>query len=160
MSAYKEKLQALIKKYQWQILILCILATLLTKVLYPENLDLINDVDKSVELDTIIPKNHSLFPLDLVNRSAVSAVLGPFGVVDLYRYFKDGKKKLIAKNIKIFRAPKNPESFYVLVPETKATLFIKENDRTFAVIKNRTLSTEFSKQTKKRKRNITVGVDQ
>lgn len=156
------ELKDYVERNQWYILIGTIGLILFFQILsqFDSKPSPTQAIQEQVEIDTMIPKNHSLFPLNLVNQKSVSAVLGPYGVVDLYRYYNETKRKLIAKNIRMFRAPKDPESFYVLVPDNKANTFINENDKTFAVIKNRTETAPVIGQKKNKSRRISIGVEQ
>lgn len=74
-------------------------------------------------IDTFIPKNFSLIPLqELQNQESLDSLLGAYGMVDLYSSPSEqpSEKTLLAKNVKILRAPKNPSQLAVLVPTPDA----------------------------------------
>ncbi len=72
--------------------------------------------------DTHIPVGWVLVPIELANARSLDPLIGNFGVIDLYAPQSSGlgKAKKIASQIKIIRAPLNPQTFAVLVPETEA----------------------------------------
>lgn len=135
------------KKHDWKILIFLILASVILQ--YRPTKTATNNTEDFIEIDTIIPNGYALFPLDLMNKKSIDSMLGAFGVVDLYQYLNSKNKKLLMANIKIFRAPKNPEQFYILVPEHHSNIFIQKDQKTFAVIKNRSQKTRIKQRKKK-----------
>lgn len=68
--------------------------------------------------DTYIPEGFSLVPIEVANIESLDALLGPYGVVDLFTAVtpQNPKSEKIASKMKIVRAPKNPQFFAVLVP--------------------------------------------
>jgi hypothetical protein len=81
--------------------------------------------------DTIIPKGYVLIPIELANFQSTSALIGQYGVVDLYL-----AAKKIAAQIKILRAPLNPNLFAVLVPEHESESILKYAGPFTAVVQN------------------------
>ena len=94
-------------------------------------------VDSST-LDTLIPEGFSLVNIEIVNADKLDAILGQFGIVDLYLANEDGKRttKKIASKVKILRAPKNPQEFAVLVLEAQVSELFAYNSPFFASIQN------------------------
>ena len=73
---------------------------------------------KSASYDTYIPKGFSLIPIEIENIQALSSFLEESAIVDLY--FRQGtKSRLVAKQIRLLRAPKNPKIFAVLAPRAQ-----------------------------------------
>jgi len=89
-------------------------------------------------LDTLIPEGFSLVNIEIVNAEKLDAILGQFGVVDLFLANEDGKKtsKKIASKVKILRAPKNPQEFAVLVPEAQVSELFSYDSPFYASIQN------------------------
>lgn len=67
--------------------------------------------------DTYIPEGFSLVPIEVANAESLDALLGDFGVVDLFTVPTPSQPQpqRVAYKIKIMRAPKNPQHFAVLV---------------------------------------------
>lgn len=104
-------------------------------------------------LDTFIPRGFVLIPIELENYNSVDSILGPYGVVDLFRSGQNYKYKArpIARRIKILRAPQNPSQFAVLVPEAEAPIFFQQGSVFFAAILNpKETGTAFEKERRER----------
>jgi hypothetical protein len=73
--------------------------------------------ETAAQVDTRIPKGFVLVPIEVRNYEALDSILGPFGIVDLYQgEARDGSdQRLIARDVRILRAPKNPSHFAVLI---------------------------------------------
>jgi hypothetical protein len=82
-------------------------------------------------IDTMIPKNHSLIPIEIKNSESLDSIFGNYGQVNLY-VEKSQQQVLVAKNVKLLRAPKNPSHFAVLVKDSQAT-YITKYDQPFYV---------------------------
>ena len=90
-------------------------------------------------LDTMIPKGFVLIPIEIQNLESLDSIFGAFGVVDLYSSSDAGsgqKKTLIARRIKLLRAPYNPNIFAVLAPENFAEKILQHNSRFFVSLQN------------------------
>ena len=85
-------------------------------------------------VDTFIPKGYVLVPIDVQNYEALDSILGKFGVVDLFRNRADGGQ-LIAKNVRLLRAPQNPSRFAVLIAESQASEILKYQGLVFVTLK-------------------------
>jgi hypothetical protein len=112
-------------------------------------------------VDTFIPRGFVLVPIEVVNYEALDSILGKFGVVDLLTPGNpDGKDaKLVARNVRVLRAPKNPSHFAVLIRESD-TGRILQYGSTFHVLIKRPGDkggTEFVQEGKTRKRKIVYG---
>ena len=114
-------------------------------------------VEPSVSVDTHIPRGYVLIPIDVQNYEALDSVLGRFGIVDLYQAGENAAKgKLIARNVRLLRAPNNPSHFAVLVPELEASEVLRFGGQFTVIIKRPgQAGTEFVKQAGKGKRSIT-----
>ncbi|MCC2677546.1 MAG: hypothetical protein K0R29_122 [Pseudobdellovibrio sp.] len=86
--------------------------------------------------DTYIPPGHVLVPVQIENSEALSAVMGPFAVVDLYSDV-GGHSSLIAEKVKLIRAPLNPRQFAVLVNETLSSQIMQVKVPFAVVLQNR-----------------------
>lgn len=90
------------------------------------------------EASTLIPNDHSLIPIDLINQEAISAVIENFGWIDLYSVnqkfedYKIGKK--IVKKIRILRAPLDPNQFGIIVPNEFVDPILISGPNYFATI--------------------------
>lgn len=90
------------------------------------------------EADTYIPAGHVLIPLEISNIESIKGILGSHGVVDLFRASEDGthEPRLVAKHVKLIRAPLDREHFAVLVLESEASPILKGLGPIIAVIQN------------------------
>jgi hypothetical protein len=81
----------------------------------------------SAQVDTHIPRGFVLVPIEVRNYEALDSILGPFGIVDLYQgEARDGSdQRLIARDVRILRAPKNPSHFAVLIRESEAASVLR-----------------------------------
>lgn len=66
-----------------------------------------------INLNVLIPKGHVLYPFEAANFESVEPLLEAYNMVQVYN---PENGDLIAKNIKILRAPKNPSHLAFLVP--------------------------------------------
>lgn len=87
--------------------------------------------------DTFIPKGYVLVPIELANASALEALIDRFGLIDLYSEDEGRNKILLAAQIKILRAPLNPQQFAVLATEEKAKFIMQQKGSFWAVIQNK-----------------------
>lgn len=110
--------------------------------------------EKDESIDTLIPKGFTLVPIEIQNAESISSLFDRFAVVNLYSNGGFGSKSntLVGNNVKLLRAPLNPEKFAVLVPESKAGQIIANQLPLFAVILSRAKNHEveiLSKPTRK-----------
>ncbi len=89
-------------------------------------------------IDTFIPAGFVLVPIEVQNSEALDSVLGQHGVVDLYTVSQDGseKSRLVARALKILRAPLNPNQFAVLARDDQAPEIARHFEAFFLVIQN------------------------
>jgi len=87
-----------------------------------------------VEISTYIPKGQVLVPIQPKNFESVDSILGPFGYADLL--VREGKShsRLLVKDIRILRAPKNPSLFAVLVPQDHSSGLLEANEKGLYVV--------------------------
>jgi hypothetical protein len=109
------------------------------------------------QVDTFIPKGFVLVPIEVQNYEALDSILGQFGVVDLFQGGGPGhpQQRLVARNVRILRAPQNPAHFAVLVQEGEVSGILK-NSPIFTVIVRRPekAGTEFVKEEVSSRRSI------
>ena len=131
------------------IILVCILGTSFTKSSKPSAHEEAETFDSP---DTVIPKGFVLVPVELQNAESLSAMVDQFAVVDLYvpgtesqsfegasRRGRGGDLKAgrrIGYHLKLLRAPLNPKTFAVLVPESQAPAIVSTSGALFAVIQN------------------------
>lgn len=111
-------------------------------------------------VDTFIPKGFVLVPIEVTNYEALDSILGKFGVVDLYQpgQADGGLAKLVARNVRLLRAPQNPSLFAILIREAETDRILRYGG-TFQVILKRPekVGTEFVKSSPIRRRKIVYG---
>jgi len=106
------------------------------------------------EYDTFIPKGFVLVPIEVQNFESLDSILGQFAMVDLFqgRSPERAGQGLVARNVRLLRAPHNPSHFAVLVPESQVDQILRFGDSFVVAIKRRTKSgTEFVKERTSRK---------
>jgi hypothetical protein len=89
---------------------------------------------EAASVDTLIPAGFILIPIEVQNYESLDSLLGQYGVVDLFRG-EGGKGTLVARNIKILRAPQNPAHFAVLAPENEATRILSQQGSFYVALK-------------------------
>mgnify|MGYP000956954962 CR=1 FL=1 len=106
------------------------------------------------EVDTLIPQGFVLIPIEVQNYEALDSILGRFGLVDLFQA-GEGQGRLVARNVRILRAPQNPTHFAVLVAENRVDEILK-NGGLFTVIVKRPggAGTEFVTTAQPKRRKI------
>ena len=114
---------------------------------------------ESAQVDTYIPKGFVLVPIEVQNYEALDSILGQFGVVDLFQSAESPKarQQLVARNVRILRAPQNPAHFAILVQESEVSSVLKAGTPFFVVVKDRSTGkngTEFVKGEMRPKRPI------
>jgi len=120
--------------------ILCVSFGIFLILYYFVNRDQSSPVSQKKEepatADTYIPPGHVLVPVQIENSEALSAVMGPFAVVDLYSDI-GGHSSLIAEKVKLIRAPLNPRQFAVLVSESLSSQIMQVKIPFSVVLQNR-----------------------
>ncbi|MFK8137665.1 MAG: hypothetical protein AB8E15_04810 [Bdellovibrionales bacterium] len=91
--------------------------------------------EKIKHVDTMIPKDHSLIPLDIVDSDKLDSILGQSAIVNLYADTNRGRI-LIVKNLRIFRAPLNPSVFGALVRDDNVASLFKYDGPFHISVKN------------------------
>jgi len=112
---------------------------------------------KEVKMATMIPEGMVLQPLHLKNAESLDLVLDQYGVVSLFEPDKDHQ---FVRNLKVFRAPKDPSIFLALVPIKHSTEFVKKNKNLTAVVLKQdgaNSGTVFDYQRVKKSRPLLIG---
>ncbi|MCB9072006.1 MAG: hypothetical protein H6623_00160 [Bdellovibrionaceae bacterium] len=93
---------------------------------------------ESLEVATFIPDGFSLVPIEIANYQTLDSIFGSFGVVDLYVQdpLSPNYSRLVAKFVKVVRAPKNPSHFAALIPHTEINKLMRYAGPFFVVIQN------------------------
>ncbi len=96
------------------------------------------DAPRLESADTYIPDGYVLVPISLQNQESLDSLLGSFGVVDLYSSSTNTgqKARKLANQVKIIRAPLNPNQFAVLVPEKDSAELVKFAGPVTATLQN------------------------
>ncbi|MBX2987571.1 MAG: hypothetical protein KF802_06715 [Bdellovibrionaceae bacterium] len=76
-------------------------------------------------LETFIPRDHLLIPVEIANADKLEGILGANGIVDLYVVpAEGGPARLVGRRLRLLRAPLNPQAFAVLLKESEADRFL------------------------------------
>lgn len=89
--------------------------------------------------DTIIPNGYVLVPIELANADSLGSIIDEFAVVDLYSGALPGEKggTRVGQKLRLIRAPLNPKTFAVLVPEAEASKIVGSIGPVIAVVQNK-----------------------
>lgn len=113
---------------------------------------------EAADVATYIPKGFVLVPLEVQNYEALDSILGRFGWVDLYRGEAGGASKLhlVARNVRLLRAPLNPSHFAVLIEEGRSAQVMREGGPFTVIVKRPgSAGTEFVEEASQPRRTIT-----
>lgn len=113
--------------------------------------------EKAAAVDTLIPKGYVLVPIEVQNYEALDSILGRFGVVDLFQAGSEqGQNQgLVARNVRILRAPQNPTHFAILIREEEVARVLKQGGLFTVVVKRPSPGgTEFVNTVKLKRRKI------
>ena len=116
-----------------------------------------NKTTAAAQMDTYIPKGFVLVPIDVQNFEALDSILGHFGVVDLLQTASptNPQQHLVARNVRILRAPQNPSHFAILVEEGAVATVLKYGSQFTVIVKRPDKTgTEFVKEDKVNRRAI------
>jgi hypothetical protein len=108
-------------------------------------------------VDTLIPRGFVLVPIEVENYEALDSILGKFGFVDLFQGAADGsgKQKMVARNVRILRAPQNPSHFAILIRESETDQILGRGGSFTVIVKSSSArGTEFVKTSKRKQRQI------
>jgi hypothetical protein len=99
--------------------------------------------NNSNSVDTFIPKDHVLIPIEIENISALNALIDKFSLADLYKTsatdasdVSERGGELIVSNIKLLRAPLDPNEFAVLIHKSRAKWLMKIGFKYRVVLRN------------------------
>lgn len=105
-------------------------------------------------VDTFIPRGFVLVPIEIQNYEALDSILGRFANVDLFQGSGPGgpPPRLVARNVRLLRAPQNPAHFAVLIAESEVDKVLRDGSLFTVIIKRPNAGgTEFVKASKRRK---------
>ncbi len=102
------------------------------------DIEIKKEIEEIPSADTYVPEGFVLVPIEVENADSLDAILGNYGVVDLFHPSLEprGKVQLIAKQVKILRAPLDPKKFAVLVPNEQSSALVKIDTPLFVTIHN------------------------
>lgn len=134
----RDKLKSWLLEKPNQYLLLGLIALLALAILWPRQ-EQKTEVQQAVEADTVIPAGFVLVPIELLNFEALSALVGSYAIVDLFAPNTDPNQRprKIGSDLRLLRAPLNPNQFAVLVPENESDLVVSQTTPLIAVIQNR-----------------------
>lgn len=91
------------------------------------------------ELDELIPEGFALLPIELINKEALSALIGETAFIDIYTLQSQtmNPNKKIATRMKLIKSPKNPDQFAIIISESRTLDILKYPGPYFATIQNR-----------------------
>lgn len=103
--------------------------------------------EEILEIDQYVPDGYVLFPLEFENQAALDPLISDFAVVNIYRTSIDGpgRGKLVAKNVKIMRAPQNPQMLAALIPETQVSGMMSDHSGFYGVLQKKNAAREFQR---------------
>ena len=129
-------LEYLFKKYSGHFLIILglIFLSLISEFLPA----MLKEKPKPLSLDSLVPKDFVLMPIEISNGKDIMNIIGKYGVVDLYAYSKQTglPEKQAASALKILPPDAEEGHFVALVPEKEATYLFGYSDPFYAVIQN------------------------
>ncbi len=117
-----------------------------------------HEVEENNEVFTMIPKNHTLIPIEIKNSESLDSIFGNFGYVNLY-IEKRGKQVLIGRNVKLIRAPRNPNQFAALVKDNQTNYITTYDSAFFVSISSEKNSGTVFVNEKVQLNQIQVGID-
>ncbi len=112
------------------------------------------------DVDTLIPKGFVLVPIEVQNYEALDSILGRFGLVDLFQAGADNGpgQRLVARNVRILRAPQNPTHFAILIAEDEVPRVLKSGGLFTVIVKRPDqVGTEFVKNPNLKRKKIVYG---
>ena len=103
-----------------------------------KNVEKLPSKPELVSADTYIPKGFVLVPIAIDSSSQISGLINQFAIVDLYAPDSHNLSNiLVAKSVKLIRAPLNPNQFAVLVTEEKSIEIMKIKSPFWITLQNR-----------------------
>lgn len=119
------------------------------------------DSNRNASIDTYIPKNHVLVPIDFVNKETLIQMTEQFALIDIYALKNNSKTKILSF-AKMIKSPVDANSLAILLPEKMMTQFMNFEGPFEAVLSNKNeknVTTEIittkENQNKKLKKPIT-----
>ncbi|MFN3453540.1 MAG: hypothetical protein ACK41T_01170 [Pseudobdellovibrio sp.] len=156
MKDLKNKILLSIKNHKYFLFMFIIFLAVYVYSLYNPKHDIVQS-SETLSADTLIPKGYVLVPIELVNLQAISGLINTHGVVDIFSVNRANKTKKILEQVKILRAPLNPESYAVLLPEEISKQFMNYAGPFIAVVQNKSANNEsFNLTTKPEHKKITI----
>ena len=115
-------------------------------------------VEPPPSADTFIPAGFTLVPIQLANNEAIGAIVSDFAIVDLFLSgeLPGSRGRRVAQNVRLMRAPLNPQQFAVLVRENDIEHLFSNNSTFFAVIKNQKIKEQMAVDSPKTKAKASV----
>lgn len=98
-------------------------------------------------IDSYLPEGFVLFPLEFENQAALDPLIGEFAILNIYQTAGEdaGRGKLVAKNVKVMRAPQNPQALAALIPENQVSLLMTAGRGLYGVLQKKNPNLAFEK---------------
>ena len=126
-----------IKKHQKYLTVftgLTLFSLFFTWIHYTNNEEKETALTQPVHISDSIPEGFVMIPIELENHEAVSDLVSSHGVVDLYYTSTGATPHKLAQAVRIMRL--QTDRFAALVPENKASVFLKLQTAFHAVLQN------------------------
>ena len=126
----------ILKKYKGHFLIILGLICLsLVSEFLPK---LLKEKKEIQSLDSLIPKDFVLIPIEVINGKDIINIIGDYGVVDLYAYSEQTglPQQQVGSVVKILPPNKEEGHFMAIIPEKQASYLFEYPDPFYAVIQN------------------------
>ena len=126
----------LFKKYKGHFfIILCLMVLSFVSKILP---GLLKTQAETLSLDSMVPKDFVLLPIEISNGKDIIGLMGKYGVVDLYAYSDQTglPEKQAGGAIKILPPETEDGRFVALVPEKEALGLFEYSNPFYAVVQN------------------------
>lgn len=92
-----------------------------------------------LSVDELLPEGYVLLPMEFVNQAALDPLIGTHAIVNIYRTGFDGNSRgrLVAKNVRVMRAPQNPQTMAALIPENQVTAMMDTQSGYYGVLQRK-----------------------
>lgn len=110
------------------------------------------------DVDEYLPEGFVLLPLEFENQTALDPLIGAFAILNIYQSVGEESKRgrLVAKNVKVLRAPQYPQALAALIPENQVTDMMKNGNGFYGVIQRRKMDLNFEKAKKVTRPTMTI----
>lgn len=127
MQTFITKIKNLTDPYKHLLFIFCLFVFIYCLSFCERSPD-VRTQQKKITLDTLIPENYVIYPIELTNAQAISHLIDQYGIVDIYTTDMNTQRvvKVLSK-VKIVRPSGDSSTYSVLIPnklENQLTAFV------------------------------------